>query len=106
MIGRDSLTPSQFADEFFPDFPWVAERFLKTLALDLIVDCTRVHPDDLLFEDLGLGQFDCLAPGHFAADIEEEFGVDILTFIYQDSRKIDDVVRYISANSSRPESAG
>ena len=75
MAGRTALTHSEFGSRFFPpDQAETASRLREILARILILDVTRVHPDDRLIEDLGLGQVDGLAPNFLEFDVGDGKG--------------------------------
>ena len=78
MRDRRAMSPLEFGSEFFPkDQVEIACRLRDILKKVLIVDASRIHPDDRLIEDLGLGQVDGLDPNWLERDIEESFGVSL-----------------------------
>ena len=99
MQGRDSLTPVQFANRYFPNNIDVAKSIHQILADCLIVDCSKIHPDDLLCEDLGLGQIDCLAPYHFAGDVSDELHVDLEPVMPNNSPTVREFIDYVAGIS-------
>jgi hypothetical protein len=75
MRGRQPLSAQEFGVAFFPPSQAaVATRLRKMLEDGLIVDPTRMRPDDRL-DDLGFGQIDGLDPNFLELDVESEFGV-------------------------------
>ena len=99
MQDRDTLTPAQFATSYFPDNFDVAKSIHEFLANCLIVDCSRIRPEDSLFDDLGLGQVDGLAPNHFAVDVVVEFQVDLQPILNNNSPSVRDVINYVSVTT-------
>ena len=100
MAGRSPLTHAQFGAEYFPpDQAAMAARIREILADILIVDMDRIHPDDHLIEDLGLGQVDGLDPNILEFHLEREFRVSLRPG-WLSIKTLRDLVTYIS--SRRP----
>ncbi len=98
MGERQPLSPVQFGSEFFPkEQVDVASRLLDILRKVLIVDVSRIHPDDRLVEDLGLGQVDGLDPNWLACDIKDSFGVSLEPG-WASIKTVRDLVTYVSTH--------
>ena len=100
MRDRQALSSTAFGSELFPQHEAeIAARLREILKRVLIVDVTRIHPDDRLVEDLGLGQVDGLDPNFLEGDIEREFGVG-LTPAWSSIKTVRDLVTYVSSHCS------
>jgi acyl carrier protein len=76
MRDRRAMSSSEFGSAFFPhDQAEITARVRDILKDVLIVDISRIHPDDRLVEDLGLGQVNGLDAEFLAADLEHKLGV-------------------------------
>ena len=107
MAGREALSPDEFAGAHFllAERP-IAAKIQTFLAEILIVDASRIHPDDRLVEDLGFGQIDGLDPNFLGFDVEREFGVS-LSPGGASIKTVRDLVKYIfqQRNYLRPGSS-
>lgn len=75
--GRQRLTEDKFAEMFFADNRPTAVRVLQLLAPYVPVSVDRLHPQDRLAEDLGLGALDGLDSVAFIQDLEGEFKIKL-----------------------------
>jgi hypothetical protein len=76
MAGRESMTPRQFADAFFqPAQVEAAITMIGMLGKILIVDTTRIRPEDRLVGDLGLTHVDGLDVNWLIHDLADRYGV-------------------------------
>ena len=97
MANRRSLNPEEFSSQYFPpEQAEIAARLHKILSTILIVDASRIHHEDQLFEDLGLGQVDGMDPNWLELDISDEFGVEIEP-AWSSIRTMRDLVEYVAA---------
>lgn len=98
MRDRRSMSASEFGSEYFStDQAEIASRLRDILKKVLIVDATRIHPEDRLIEDLGLGQVDGLDPNFLELDIEHSFGVSLRP-TWSSIKTVRDLVTYVSTN--------
>jgi acyl carrier protein len=96
MRNRRSLSAEAFALEFFPqNQSATAARLRQMLENIVIVDASRIHPDDQLIEDLGFGQVNGLDPNFLELDVEREFGVNLKS-AWSSLKTVRDLVTYIS----------
>jgi len=101
MGGRESHTHTDFGSRFFPpNGAQIASRLHEMLGKFLIVDVTRIHPDDKLVEDLGLGRVDGLDPNLFEFDVKDAFGVDLRP-VWRKDVTVRDLVDYVYAAQSK-----
>ena len=101
MRNRRSLSAEEFGLEFFPqNQSAIAARLRRILEKTLIVDASRLHPDDQLVEDLGFGRVDGLAPNFLELDVEREFGVNLKS-AWPSLKTVRDLVTYISETRSQ-----
>ncbi len=78
MAGRKPLSSTAFAATFFsPSERAIAAKIHEFLGEILIVDVTRVHPDDSLFGDLGVEQLDGMDLSYMEWRVKREWGVRI-----------------------------
>ena len=76
MRNRRSLSAEEFGLEFFPkEQSATAVRLRQMLEKILIVDVSRIHPDDRLLETLGFAKVNGLDLNFLELDVEREFGV-------------------------------
>jgi len=106
--ARKALTHEEFGAQFFsPEERHIASRLRELLEMILIVDVSRVYPDDKLVEDLGFARVDALGPSFLELDVEDAFGVDI-SQAWKYEITLRDLVTYISkrrdSNSSAADS--
>jgi acyl carrier protein len=94
---RPSLSAEEFGQTLFPpEQSAIATWLRKTLEEILIVDASRIRPDDRLIDDLGFGQVDGMDPNFLEFEVEREYGVklrpawasvktgrDLVTYIYR-----------------------
>src|SRR5207247_533509 len=101
MLGREHLTPQQFADKFFP-FPQhaIAARVREVLGNVLIVDAATVWPDDKLAGELGLGQVDGLEPNHLDGELRARFGISVLGVFERGDPSVREVIEFICRHLS------
>ena len=98
MRDRRAVSPSEFGSEFFPkDQAEIACRLRDILKKVLIVDASRIRPDDRLIEDLGLGQVDGLDPNWLECDIEESFGANLKPS-WPSIKTVRDLVTYVASH--------
>ena len=100
MQDRPSLSAIQFAEAHFPDCQTAAIGVHEILRENLVVDGTRVEPEDQIYTDLCLGAVDGLAPIHFAADIEDRFGVDPTHLLECDDPTVKAVIQLLHAKTT------
>lgn len=97
MVGRQQLTAQEFAMKFFPSPQHaIAATVWDILAGVLIVDVTRMWPDDRLVADLGLGHVDGLDVYHFDGDLQTHFGISVLDVFKTKDPSVREVIEYIS----------
>jgi acyl carrier protein len=97
MKDRKPLTSEQFgADFFLPEQMSIATGLRNILATILIIDVTRIYPDDRLIEDLGLGQVDGMDGNWLEFDIRDIFGVDLVPG-WDAIKTVRDLVEYVSS---------
>jgi acyl carrier protein len=98
MAGRDPLSPSQFANQFFSgeQIP-VAEKLVEVLARHLGVDLSRLHPEDRLVADLRMDALDSLSTVEFVLDIERDLNVRIPNEVAEQMFTFRQVVEFVSA---------
>ena len=97
MRGRPSLSAEEFAETHFPSSRETALQIYRFLTDEFIVDVSRVHPNDRLYTDLGLGALDAMSSVRFAMDIEETLGVDITKLLESDTVRVADIVSHIDS---------
>jgi acyl carrier protein len=96
MRGRRAMSSSEFGSAFFPDHEaGIAARLREVLKVILIVDVCRIHPDDLLMDDLGLGQVDGLDPNVLEFEVQQSFGVNLRP-AWPSIKTVRDLVTYVS----------
>ncbi len=101
MSGRPSVNRSDFGSHLFPHHEAeIASCVHEMLEKVLIVDVSRIRPDDKLIEDLGLGQIDGLAPNVLELDVKDAFGVDLRP-VWRTGVTLRDLVHYIHAARSK-----
>ena len=66
----------------------------------LIVDVSRIRPDDLLTDDLGLGQIDGLDGEFLLLDIQKEFSISLRPEA-TDVKTVRDLIQYVSRHHRR-----
>ncbi|MBC8873871.1 MAG: acyl carrier protein [Planctomycetes bacterium] len=100
MAGRPAINRSDFGSHFSPHHEAeIASRVHEMLEKILIVDVSRIRPDDKLIEDLGLGQIDGLDPNFLELDVKDAFGVDLRP-VWRTGVTLRDLVHYIYAARS------
>lgn len=70
----------------------IAAEVIRMLAVELNVPETRLAPQHLLVEDLGL---DSLAAVRLLAAVESHFGVELIGTDYLEVRCVGDLVRFV-----------
>jgi acyl carrier protein len=107
MADRDSLSPSQFANQFFSgeQIP-VAEKLVELLARHLSVDLSRLHPEDRLVADLRMDALDSLSTVEFVLDIEKELNVRIPNEVAEKMFTFRQVVEFVSRSAKPGAAAG
>jgi acyl carrier protein len=97
MRDRRVLSASEFGSQFFPpEQSRIATQLREILKDVLIVDVSRIHPDDRLVEDLGLGQVDGLAQNFLEQDVDDRFGVSLRP-AWSSIKTVRDLVAYVSS---------
>lgn len=102
-LNREQLTATEFANDFFPPSQRdIATAIRELLEAELIVDATKIRPEDSLIVDLGLGQVDGLDLEFLDFDIEKQFSVSIRPlFIDERGPTVRQIVEHIAtANKS------
>ena len=99
MQDRCVLSPAEFGSEFFPpEQSPIATRLREILKDVLIVDVSRMHPDDRLIEDLGLGQVAGLDSNFLEENIKREFSVSLRP-VWSSIKTVRDLVTYVSGGA-------
>ncbi len=95
MRGRRALSSPEFGSVFFPEHQAeIAARMRNILKDVLIVDVSRIHADDRLIEDLGLGQVNGLDFEFLEFDVEQNFGVTLRS-AWPSIKTVRDIVTYV-----------
>lgn len=98
MRDRRAMSPLEFGSEFFAgNQAEAASRIYDILKKVLIVDVSRIRPDDRLVQDLGLAQVDGLDPNFLELDIKDSFGVSIRA-AWPSIKTVRDLVTYVSTH--------
>jgi acyl carrier protein len=105
MQGRPSLTDEGFGNKFFPpDRSEIAARLRQIMSRHIAVDLSRLHPDDLIVEDIRMDSLDSMATVEFLIEIEQEFGISVSDAEAEQMRTLRAVVDYVyeATRGSRP----
>jgi len=104
MEGRQPLTDVEFGKQFFPpDRADIAARLRQIMARHIAVDLSRLHPDDLIVDDLRMDSLDSLATVEFLIEIEKEFGISVPDAAAEKMRNLRDVTDYVYEATRRPK---
>lgn len=97
MEGRQPLTDAEFGCRFFPPQQVeIAARLRTIMARHISVDLSRLHPDDLIVEDIRMDALDSLSTVEFVLEVEKEFGVSIPNAAAEKMRTLKDVIEFVS----------
>lgn len=95
MAERNQMSSKEFAAMFFPPPERsFASRIHEFLGEILIVDVTRIHPDDNLFVDLGVEQLHGLDLSYLQWRVKREWGVRMGP-AWKVVRTVRDLVTYV-----------
>jgi len=97
--GRTKLVAGEFAEKYFPvEQREIAVKVLHLLAPYLTVSASRIHPSDLLVDELGLaaGLSDGLDEVSFVHDLEDEFKIEFTEDDYLQMQTFKDAIEIIA----------
>ena len=97
MAGRAPLSDTEFGKAFFShDRGTIAAKLRYLLQRHIVVDLSRIHPDDRLGEDLRMDALDSLSTVEFILEVEKEFGISVPNDIAEKMRTLRDVVNFVA----------
>jgi acyl carrier protein len=100
MARRAPLSDTEFGQAFFShDRANIAAKLRYLLQRHIVVDLSRIHPDDRIVEDLRMDALDSLSIAEFILDVEKEFGISIPNVIAEKMRTLRDVVDFVVATA-------
>jgi len=103
MAGRQAMTPQQFADAFFEPKDRATAMAVRDLLADvLIIDTSKIHPDDRLFADLGLAQVDGMDANFLILDLKQRFGVSAESLFADNDPTVRQLVELCRAIAADP----
>ena len=101
MTGRQSMTSEQFADAFFePKDHATAMAVRDLLARVLIIDTSKIHPDDRLIADLGLTRVDGLDVNFLMSEVKDAFGISAESLFADNDPTIRQLVELCNASTA------
>jgi hypothetical protein len=99
MGGREHLSAQEFASKFFASSQHdAATKIYELLGEELLIDVTRIHPDDRVYVDLGLGAVDCLDGPFLAHYLEAAFAADLRTILHDENLTVRQLIEAVGTS--------